>query len=59
MEVDVLLQQSEVEATQGLHIIGVVFTHEIERALYDSADASCAHEHVVGLFLQHEVAGPR
>ena len=39
--------------------LGVVLAHQLGGALHDAADARGAHEHVVGLLLQHEVAGPR
>ncbi len=59
MEVDVLLQQVQVEAAIRVHVVSVVFVHQVDRALHDSANAGGADEHVVRFFGQHEPACAR
>ena len=58
MKVDVLLQRRQVDDAVGAHVVGVVGDHHFARALSDSAQAGGAHEHVMGLFTQHELACP-
>ena len=59
MEVDVLLEQVQVEAAIGVHVIGVVLAHQLDRALDHPAHARGPDEHVVRLLLEHEVARAR
>ena len=56
VEVQVLLQCREVDAAIRPDVVGVVLFHELDRTLDDTPDAGGAHEHVVRLFLEHEVA---
>ena len=57
VEVEVLLQEVEVDAAVGVDVVGVVLAHQLDGALDHPTDAGGAHEHVVGLLLQHELAG--
>ena len=57
MKVDVLLQGRKVNRAVGPHVVGVALFHHFASSLI-TRNTRSAHKHVVGLFLQHEVAGP-
>ena len=59
MEVQVFLQGGEIDAAHLPHLVLAMFFHQFAGPQDDPADAGFAHEHVMGLFRQHEAAGAR
>ena len=61
-EVQIFLHRRQIDRSRLAHrlrIVGTDLFHDFERASHDAADARIADEHVMGLFGQHELAGPR
>ncbi len=58
VEVDVLLDDVQRDATIFPDIVVVVLAHQLRRPLHHPVHARGAHEHVVGLLLEHELARP-
>ena len=59
VEVEVALQRRHVDAAERTDVAGVVLLDQLHRPLDDAPDAGGADEHVVGFFLEHEVARAR
>ena len=59
VEVQVFLNHVERDAAVPGDVAGVVLAHELCRALHHPVHARGAHEHVVRLFLEHELTRPR
>ena len=59
MEVEVALQRRHVDAAERPDVGGVVLLHQLHRSFDDPPDPRGPDEHVVGLFLEHEVARAR
>src|SRR6266540_60631 len=59
VEVQVLLDDVQRDAAVRAHVVGVVLQHQLHRALHHPVDAGRTDEHVVRLFLEHELTGAR
>ena len=59
VEAEVALDRGDVDPAEGPDVVRVVLLHQLDRALQHPRHAGRAHEHVVRLLLEHEVARPR
>ncbi len=59
VEVEIALDDLQRNAAERAHVRGVVRTHQLGGPGHDPVDAGRADEHVVRLFLEHELTRPR